>query len=189
MKYNCELCDYHTDSSASWYIHKKSRKHRSYSEIRENVTESGSIQIEVLKEKLRNSENEKNMIENNLKTIIETQKKSIAILQHDKKKMEKEKNDIITALEQKVQELHTELHQIKDNHINKLEKTVIENDKLKKSMLDSASSIVGKSMTVMEYLAKNCSGAPRLSQLNDYSDLSKNNTDLIKEIVISTMKD
>ena len=68
-KYNCICCDYQTNCRNSWYVHKKTKKHilNNQTYISNSAKENNELlfkqnEIELLKEKLRSSENEKKLI-------------------------------------------------------------------------------------------------------------------------------
>lgn len=178
MKYVCKLCNYQTDTSSNWCIHKKTKKHQL---------------LEMNSEK---NNNEKVILDNNDKIIEKklVQKLEEIILDKDKaiSKLEQEKiilNQKISKLEEEKNKLASQLDKEKTETIKELKGELKNNNNYYKQMINNAGTLVHKSMTTMEYLVKNYNSAPQLQQLTDYSDISDNEQKLIDTMIYHQKRD
>lgn len=164
QKYKCSLCNYLTNDRCSWYSHKKSKKHKhneNISELESKMKHNNSTsteilnkshEVELLRERLKAAESEKNMIREQL---TETKKQ----------------------FENTGKEYEKRIEEIKEH----LETLKFENQ-FQKQLINSAGGIIKKSMNTLSYLLLNYRNAPHITELSDYSILSKNTDDLIKSM-------
>ena len=188
MKYECELCIFKTENKSVWYNHKKSQKHIKLEKLDQEIKRinetNGTInddcpnknidmllqknEIELLKEKLKSIENEKNIIANQL---IETKNQLTNQLIETKKQY---KNQLIETKKQYENQLVGTM-----DHIETLK---FENS-FQKQLINSAGGIIQKSMNTMSYLLLNYNSAPVLTQLPNYSIISKNTDSLVNDLI------
>ena len=196
MKYNCEICNYNTNDRTLWYHHKKTKKHlKSIENLNENdkgpvldlaknnndinaanhKTEQIELinknhEIEILKEKMRAMENEKNMIKEQL---VEA-KTQIKIISKEKEiQMDEAKKQIEIVYKEK----EKRISEIKEH----LETLKYENQ-FQKQIINSAGGMIKKSMNTLSYLLLNYKNAPHIKGLPDYSIICKNITELVKNL-------
>lgn len=175
MKYNCTYCGYQTENKSAWCTHKKSQRHIKLEKItkekellinnsKTDVNIESIIQkseIELLKERLRSTENEKKMIQERLDDTINQYENRLTEAKHN---YEKQHDNTINQYE---------------NHIDTLK---IENS-FQKQLINSAGGLIQKSMNTLSYLLLNYNNAPVLTELPDYSIISKNVDCLIKDLI------
>lgn len=186
-EYYCDLCKYETKSSSSWCIHKKTKKHlllQNNINLKNSEGQNDYVNENIhLKDKLIN-------LENQSETIIQMLKKQIAELQEDKKKLEEDKNRQIDKLEKDknmlMKKLEVQNEQfIKELHLDKKElkdKLEIEQN-YSKQVINNAGTIVGKSISTLQFITQNYNTAPILTQLPDYSNISENDQKLIDNLI------
>ena len=189
MKYNCLLCVYETDDRTSWYNHKKSKKHK-YNELIENQQKdkgnniellNSQHEIELLKEKLRAIENEKNIIKQQLD---ETKKQCEKQLDDTKKQISETKKQIDETRKQYEKQIEM-ANREKDKRIEEIKEhveTLQNENQFQKQLINSAGGMIKKSMNTLSYLLLNYKNAPHIKELSDYSIISKNMMELIKNI-------
>ncbi len=172
MKYKCVFCDYETDNRGVWYNHKKSQKHLKLEEIENNkkqLVKASSLidssigtliqknEIDLLKEKLKSLENEKKIIQGQLDKIVD---------QYENRLVETKEHYKITI----------------ENYEDHIETLKLENN-FQKQLINSAGGIIQRSMNTMSYLLLNYNNAPPLTQLSDYSIMSKNIDCLMNDLI------
>lgn len=186
MKYICELCNYQTHTASNWCSHKNSKKHQLLANLSNDIKKNPNnndnndkIDNNLLLEKLKNAENEKTLIINKYETINEMQQNVIIKLEDQvdilKEEIKKLNNEII-ILNQENKNI------LKDNNI-KLEKEYKNEREYNKQIVTNAGNLVGKSITALQYISKNYNSAPQLCQLDDYSNIGKNEQTLIEELI------
>ena len=172
MKYECVCCNYKTDCRNSWYAHKKSRKHivnstnNNTNNINQNQIDSliQKSENELLKEKLKSIENEKNMVINQLKETRD-------------------------QYENQLRETKNQLKETKDQYEDRLGDAKYHYETLKyenefhKRLINSAGGLIQKTMNTMSYLLLNYNNAPCLTHLSDYSIISKNIDYLVNDLI------
>lgn len=193
MKYFCNLCNYETDNKSTWYKHKKTDKHNKLINLQKIIDENENNklndyvnkqnqrdinnqidslnqknEIELLKEKLKSIETEKNIIKNQLDKIIDQYEIRIS---ETKNNYEKQFDKVIDQYEERLNETH--------HHIETLK---FENN-FQKQLINSAGGIIQRSMNTMSYLLLNYNNAPALTHLADYSIISKNTDSLIQDLI------
>lgn len=189
MKYFCESCNYETENKTSWYKHKLTIRHKKLTDIKENneinKTQTEKLiknhEIELLQEKLKFLEAEKNIMVNQLmkaeNQLVKTEKQ----LDDIKNNYEKQINSNKIFYEKQIQSNKIQY----ENHIDTLKK---END-FQKQIINSAGGVIQKSMNTLSFLLLNYKNAPCLNNLNDYSIISKNVDFLIKDLIFYYRKD
>lgn len=176
-KYICDPCEYKTNDRCSWYNHKNSKKHKMIEKIKnyekkDQIIESGTVsdltkkqyEIDLLNEKLKASENEKKLIVKQLENIEKQ-------LDETKKKYEKQLDETREQYEKRIEDAK--------EHIDTLK---YENE-FQKHMINSAGGMIKKSMNTLNYLLLNYKNAPHITELDDYSIISKSINDLIKNLI------
>lgn len=164
--YKCDLCNYETTFHGTWYNHKNSKKHKlliEQQEINDNEMNNKKI-IKSKTDKLKKDHE------------IELLKQKIKYLENEKKIFSKQ-------LESNKEQLESTKEQF-ENHIETLR---LEN-KFQKELINSAGGMIQKSMNTMSYLLTNYNDAPCLSQLNDYSVMSKSIDYFIKDLIFYMKK-
>ena len=204
MMYRCERCDYETNSRSGWYNHKKTLKHQKTKQ--KNKTETNDnceyhnteYNNELLLEKLKSADTVNKLLNKTIEQLQEynnklqeEKNKTIEQLQEDKDKLQEEKNKTIEQLQEKISNLEEqnkyfirELQQEKKELKNELENE----KKYSKQVINTAGNIVGKSVSAFQYVANNYVNAPKLSQLNDYSNISENKHKLIDNLIFYQKK-
>ncbi len=187
MKYHCNLCDYKTENKNAWYNHKNTDKHKKLESLNKslsdklnsdtNLNDSDKINLEIvlLKEKLNSLENEKKMICEQLRDI---QKQYETRLIETKSQLDKTIDQYENRLAESKEQFQNQLIESKD-HIETLR---MENN-FQKQLINSAGGIIQRSMNTMSYLLLNYNDAPGLTQLSDYSIMSKNVDSLINDLI------
>ncbi len=179
MKYDCACCNYKTNCRNSWYVHKKSQKHITNStntnngNINQNQIDSliHKSENDILKEKLRSIENEKNII---LNQLTETKNQLIDAKNQYEERLNETKNKfgcIIDQYEERLIESRDHIETLKYEN------------RFQKQLINSAGGIIQRSMNTMSYLLLNYNNAPVLTHLPDYSIVSKNVDTFVNDLI------
>ncbi len=191
MKYYCNLCDYRTENKSSWYNHKNTDKHKKLENLNKSINDkiindtnlnNGdkiNVEIELLREKLKSLENEKNIIHEQLKNI---QYQYETRLTETKTQLDKTINQYENRLVESKEQFENRLAESKEQYEDHIETLRLENN-FQKQLINSAGGIIQRSMNTMSYLLLNYNDAPGLAQLPDYSIMSKNVDSLINDLI------
>lgn len=167
MKYNCDTCNYKTDCRVSWHKHINTIKHKKKSTEKDSVDINNikkDHEIELLKEKLKAIESEKNNIEKQL--------------QNERIMFERQ----LKLTENQLIKTENQLNSTKQQYENHIETLKNENN-FQKQLINSAGGMIQKSMNTLSFLLLNYNNAPCLQSLDDYSIISKNVDYLIKDLI------
>ena len=152
MKYNCDKCDYHTDSSKMWYKHKNTQKHKNvYSNENREIIK---VQKDMLKKQKELFEKEKQIMKEN--ELLRQQ-----VLEKENELLKKE-------MQIKEQSFKQEL-KMKDQIIEQQKQSFNEQKQVLLTDSKHNRKLCNKSMSNLEFLIKNYSQAPPLKAVEDYS--------------------
>ena len=96
-----------------------------------------------------------------------------------------EKYKQVNEFEKYKKEMESEIILLKEKlrSVEDHNKTLKNENKFQKQIIESAGGMIKKSMNTMSYLLLNYNNAPQLQSLVDYSNLQKNNDLLIKDLI------
>ncbi len=183
MKSICIHCKYETKNRKAWFNHTKSVKHvknvntheksildkQNQRDINNQIDSlNQKNEIELLKEKLKSIDNEKNLIKNQFDIIIDQYE---IRLSETKNNYEKRFDIMIDQYEKRLDETHHHIETLKSEN------------NFQKQLINSAGDIIQRSMNIMSYLLLNYNNTPALTHLADYSIISKNTDCLIQDLI------
>ncbi len=181
MKYYCKFCGFETDNRGAWYNHRKSQRHLKLEKMNKDNNmndENNKIvnvdlifqknEVDILKERLKSLENEKVLIHEQLTEI--------------KIRFDKTIDQYENRLAESKEQFKNQLVESKEQYEDHIETLRLENN-FQKQLINSAGGIIQRSMNTMSYLLLNYNDAPGLTQLPDYSIMSKNVDSLINDLI------
>lgn len=187
MIYECIYCNYITKDRTLWYHHKKTGKHTrneakyNYQLEQNNIQLNKDHELELLKEKLKAIENEKKAAENEKNIykhqLEEAKKQHKKELENTKMQYKEQLDNTIILYEKRVEDVSKQVE-----HVYKQVRILENQTQFQEQLINSAGGIIKKSMNTLSYLLLNYKNAPHINRLEDYSIISKNMNDLIKNI-------
>jgi chemotaxis protein histidine kinase CheA len=139
-------------------------------------------QVKELQEDKNKLQEDKNKLQEDKNKLQEMLNQTMIKSQEDKNKLQ----DIICRLEEQnsdfIKELKLDRNELKSER-EELKSELNNEKKYSKQVINNAGNLVGKSMSAIQYITQNYCNAPKLSQLNDYSDISENEQKLIDNLI------